>query len=266
MLSVVIPVHNALEAFKSAFLSVVYNSTLVSEIIIVDDMSDFKTKAFISGLRCDIPLQKITNKRHLWTNGSWNRGVAAAKYRYKAVLNSDIVVPKGWDETMLDGLKNATISCPEKLPRTFHDKYFRMIRGECFMFEDDLFPIPKLKHWCGDNYLSDLANKKKGIAFTSVSITHQVEASAKTLPPREYFVRIYQDCVTYHKMVNTTGSRELVKMTFNWLPQCHVCGNKSVDKRCSAKCEDEFRRIQKAVFNHVLKKEDEPLAKKCGLI
>lgn len=218
MISIVIPVYNALEEFKKTLISVVYATKNLSEIVIVDDYSDEETREFIENLRVDdsldIRLIKTRNPKHSWTNASWNMGVQLATQPYIAVLNSDITLSSSWDEYLIETLEGATIACPfERRGNKVFDLYDihkkvhpAMIKGACFMFKakdkNKLFPIPpELVHWCGDHYLADMATKLKGVKFNRRAIiTHKPSSSSRLINEEEYNKIIKKDILNYQKL------------------------------------------------------------------
>lgn len=218
-LSIVIPVFNALDSLKITLRSVINNTDNLYEIILVDDYSEEPTRAFIDGLRLDDSLNcrliKTRNIKHSWTNASWNMGVHLASGDYIAIMNSDVSVNKGWDTALIDLFKTVTVACPyemenggaiHKLDPIIEQVDPKMIKGALFMFEAKeknnwLFPIPSiLTHWCGDNWIADRANRKKGVGFTKGAIiTHGVTHSGRLIPKDEYLKVCRKDVQTYQK-------------------------------------------------------------------
>jgi len=217
-LSIVIPVYNALDSLKITLQSVINNTDNLYEIILVDDFSDEPTRAFIDRLRLqdnlNCRLTKTRNPQHSWTNASWNMGVKLATGDYIAILNSDVSVSNHWDSALIEQLKTATIACPyekkangsvQKLDPIIEKVDPLMLKGACFMFEatykfDWLFPIPDylFRHYCGDNFLADRANRVKGVKFTyGAMITHAISQSGKLVKPDEYKRICIQDVENY---------------------------------------------------------------------
>lgn len=227
MISVVIPVYNALEEFKQTLVSVIYATKNLSEIVIVDDCSDEETREFIETLRVDdsldIRLIKTRNPEHSWTNASWNIGVQLATQPYIAVLNSDITLSSNWDEYLIETLEGAMIACPferrgDEIFNLYdiHKKVHpEMIKGSCFMFKREdvhyLFPIPsELTHWCGDHFLADQATRyvtlhdfRAPVKFDRRAIiTHKPSSSGRLINEEEYNKVIKEDVLNYQKMSN----------------------------------------------------------------
>jgi glycosyltransferase involved in cell wall biosynthesis len=211
MLSVVIPVFNARESLVKTLNSVIDNTKNLSEIILVDDHSRKKTQEFIKNFRAPVKLVKVRNQKHSWTNFSWNTGVKLASSENIAVLNSDILLSKDWDEYLIKILAKKTIACPSELVKNKVIKLDPligqidpgMIKGACFMFKKKdrtkLFPIPAvLLHWYGDNYLADRANELKGVGFSSEAvIRHAASTSGNLINKKAYKRRTIEDVKTY---------------------------------------------------------------------
>jgi len=204
MISVVIPVKDALVQFRQMYQSLVQNSTMVREIIIVNDQSEYKTTKFIH----DLDVRIVDSKEHLWTNRAWNLGVKMATEKFIAVLNSDIILPEGWDRKLVDDFKGDIVS-PFN-PSKFHQQYFpKMINGSCFLFKNKhLFPIKGPLHWFGDNILS-----KYKVSFSEVDVKHSPESSARLLDPKIYWERVYLDSQIYYKIDQSEGVKKILEMT-----------------------------------------------------
>lgn len=216
MLSIVIPVHNALDHLKSTLYSVIDTTDNLSELILVDDCSDTPTQDFINSITTTLPIRltKTRNHTHSWTNASWNIGVRLATGDYIAVLNSDITLSPHWDTHLIKLLSFSTIACPTEKKGTKHftlDPVIQqvdpnMIKGACFMFRRQdtrrLFPIPpQLIHWTGDNFLADKANNMKGVAFSAEAvITHAITQSGRTTNQHAYREVTLNDVLNYQEM------------------------------------------------------------------
>jgi len=223
MLSVVIPIHNALPFLKKTLQSVLNTTDNLSELILVDDASDEETRVFIDTLRIapgsPIRLIKTRNPEHSWTNASWNIGVKLATQRYIAVLNSDITLSPSWDTHLIELLRDYSVACPQlsptqKLSPIIEEIDPGMIQGACFMFERDekdyFFPgLLSATHWYLDRYIAKIANEYlSGVGFSpSAIISHAVSQSAKTTKPEEYDNVIKKDLFAWESF---TGEREVV--------------------------------------------------------
>jgi len=221
MISVVIPVHNALPYLKRCLTSLEENTSSEYELIIIDDVSDKETKEFLASyvLSFKGKIQLITNIEHKWVNYNWNTGVSMVDGTHIAVINSDIELPKYWDKELMNTLISSMIACPYEVEGNiaFTIKPFmppHMIKGPCFMFKakdvDKLFPIPEqIRHWCGDNVIADRCLKCKGnVAFNpSVIITHGVTKSSEfskgqEVERKEYWGRVLKDIDEYIKIAH----------------------------------------------------------------
>lgn len=217
-LSIVIPVYNALEHFKTTLQSLANNTDSFDELIIVDDASDKETRDFIEGLKLhpnlNADLIKIRLKNHSWTNAAWNKGVAHANSDHIAVVNSDITFSPHWDTHLIHKLQRATIACPLEnrggtlvsLDPVIEATDPNMIKGACFMFKRKdvgaMFPIPEqLVHWCGDNHLADRANELAGVAWSEhATITHATTQSGRLIDKKLYWETVYKDVLAYQKL------------------------------------------------------------------
>jgi glycosyltransferase involved in cell wall biosynthesis len=228
MLSIVLPVHNALDSLKITLESLIQIPEL-SQLIIVDDYSSAPTKEFIESLviapNKNVHLIKVRNDSHSWTNASWNKGVELATRPYIAVCNSDVTFNNFPPLQRL--LSYSTIACPymqlsnnrlQRLDPLIERIDPFMIQGAFFVFkliDKDLFPVPpSLVHWYGDRYLADKANSLYGVSFSPVStITHGVSHSAKEIPSDVYNERIFQDLLAYEALTGKDESlvREQIK-------------------------------------------------------
>jgi GT2 family glycosyltransferase len=99
MIDIVIPVHNALEAFKEMMISL-KDTTPRDEyrLIIVDDFCDESTRGFIETLGADVLLR---NDSQLWFTRTLNRGLDNTINPFIAALNTDIVLCQGWKDRLL---------------------------------------------------------------------------------------------------------------------------------------------------------------------
>ena len=100
--SFVIPLYNGL-AFTQAMLATL-RETLprdeASEIIFVDDGSTDGTRAWLAGLAAP-DVRVLLNERNLGYAGANNRGAAAARGEWLALLNNDLLLAPGWLEPLL---------------------------------------------------------------------------------------------------------------------------------------------------------------------
>lgn len=74
MLSIILPVHNALDYLKKTISSIKKNTYNEYELIIIDDASKKETRDYIYNLK--LKAIKIFNPSQKWVNYNWNIGVA----------------------------------------------------------------------------------------------------------------------------------------------------------------------------------------------
>jgi len=224
MLSILIPVHNALEYLKECLASIEKNTKGEYEIIILNDKSDEETTHFLQDYVYGFSgrIQLFHNDEQQWVNFNWNAGVELANGEHIVIINSDIRVPPNWNEHLIEVLTDdVMISCPfeyvmqEGKLCAFTIKPFmppHMIKGNCFMFrakdKGKMFPIPsQIKHWCGDNYIADqcLRHKKKVIFTRKVIIAHAITKSTNFNDDgekKQYWTRVLTDLKEYMKVAH----------------------------------------------------------------
>jgi len=108
-LSAVIPLFNRLPLTRRCLetLQATLPADLPREIILVDDGSTDGTRAWLETLGA--PVRVLLNERNLGFAAACNRGAAAARGEFLALLNSDLELQAGWLEPMLAGF--------DRLPR-----------------------------------------------------------------------------------------------------------------------------------------------------
>ncbi len=222
LLSIILPVFNAKKFVESTLKSIFRKTYYPFELIVIDDASDKETADFIMSLDVDKSFEQckrltiVKNFKQEWVNHNWNTGVELAKGDFIAILNSDIVVSENWDRYLASGLLRHTVTCPwehtKNHPELYTldpkiEKHFpHMIKGACFMFKaedkDKLFPIPEeLKHWCGDNWIADQAEKLNGVKFIELAtIYHYMTQSGKSVDRKRYVERVNKDLDNYQKL------------------------------------------------------------------
>lgn len=219
MISVVIPVFNALEYLQITLRSLANNTHYPFELILIDDNSDEGTREFIRGIELDktliksgCTLIKYRNNKQKWVNYNWNLGIKLATQPYVAFLNSDILLAPHWDGFLVGGLDaGATVTCPYQRINgqpmkmsPFQEQISpNQINGSCFMVRkqdaDTFFPIPsQLFHWCGDNWIADHSTHTRYVK--DVVIDHAISKSnPKT---KEYYHLVIRDLLEYERLAH----------------------------------------------------------------
>lgn len=105
--SIIIPVHNQLEYFKQCINSIQF-ATEKFELIIIDNGSTGDMIRYTENLR---PHILIRNSQNQGVAKAWNQGISLATTDKYLILNSDIVVEKGWFEHLVSALNREDILC-----------------------------------------------------------------------------------------------------------------------------------------------------------
>ena len=232
LVSIVIPSYRDYKNLKNCLASVVNNTFYRYEIIVIDDGPEGEVlepwnivnkKLFLDSIELEdksCTFKVVHNKKQEWVNHNWNVGAEMATGDYVAFLNSDITLSKDWDKYLVSALEHPqhpfTVACPYEtnintpVPFTLDPlilKYIpNMIKGPCFMMRKSdvpfIFPIPKqIKHWCGDNWISDKSESMNGTVFAKKAvINHLISQSSNTLKPSVLQNRTYKDIIEYEKL------------------------------------------------------------------
>ncbi len=100
---IVIAVHNAKQEIAACLRSLEMGTLIPHRLILVDDHSDPDTHAFLEDYAHDRPWATlITNAANLGYTRSANIGLKASAAEWAVLLNSDVVVSKGWLGGLLD--------------------------------------------------------------------------------------------------------------------------------------------------------------------
>lgn len=99
--SIIIPVYNQLEYFRQCIDSIRRNAKEAG-LIIVDNGSDFETRAFIDSVQPDI---LIRNKENRGVAIAWNQGLRLSQSDYLFIINSDIVLGHNFLTNMTKALE-----------------------------------------------------------------------------------------------------------------------------------------------------------------
>ncbi len=110
--SIVIPVFNQLKYTGMCLDSIAKNTPRGSyDIMVVDNGSTDSTKAWLKKKK----IRVIANKKNLGVAKAWNMGIKASKAPYCCIINNDIIVTKGWLESLVgfyESKRGAGIVCP----------------------------------------------------------------------------------------------------------------------------------------------------------
>ena len=105
-ISVVIPLYNKSELTKSCLESLIENSKIPLEIILVDNASSDDTQKVVEilrpvmeGLKWKVTL--LSNDQNVGFGRAMNQGARVATSEYLALINNDIWVMPGWDEKLI---------------------------------------------------------------------------------------------------------------------------------------------------------------------
>ena len=102
LVSVLIPVHNALEEVRRCIASVLKNTFPTIELVIVDDGSEAETRAWLEQLAAETPhVRHVRNAQAAGYTLAVNQAADVAAGDYLVILNSDTIVPPFWLERLL---------------------------------------------------------------------------------------------------------------------------------------------------------------------
>ncbi len=99
---VVVCVHNALEDVTACLESLVRNTRRQYTLYIVDDGSDMETAEYLRGFATRHESQLLRSDRATGYTRAANRGLRASEADWVVLLNSDVVVPFGWLDRMVE--------------------------------------------------------------------------------------------------------------------------------------------------------------------
>ncbi len=130
--SIIIPCFNAVEYTKQAIESVLINTNVNYELILINNGSQDGTKKYFEFLKRNLKaggfLKKITIlqfKQNLGVAKSLNLGISKSAGKYICYLNSDTIVTKDWLLKMVEAFKsNKKASVVGTLFNKFEDKNF----------------------------------------------------------------------------------------------------------------------------------------------
>lgn len=110
-ISVIIPAYNRKEPLLKAIDSVLQQTILPDEVLVIDDCSPFNTRDFLyeKGYLTGKPIKVLRNEANLGPSGSRNKGLAHAQGELIAFLDSD----DSWDKSKLEKQMQLFTSNPE---------------------------------------------------------------------------------------------------------------------------------------------------------
>ena len=108
MITVVMCVYNAHNETRDALRSIIDHDTdLINRIIVVDDCSNMKTKFMLRQMKkTSNKISIIRNEINLGYTKSANIGLKSSNSKFVALVNSDILVTKGWLESLYRGIES----------------------------------------------------------------------------------------------------------------------------------------------------------------
>jgi GT2 family glycosyltransferase/glycosyltransferase involved in cell wall biosynthesis len=111
--SIVIPVHNQSELTELCLSTIERCTTdIAHEVVVIDNGSTDGTKEVLAK---HPSVRVIRNKKNKGVGPAWNQGIKAAKGRFIAVINNDVVVTEGWLSRLVAGFDmdhEVGIICP----------------------------------------------------------------------------------------------------------------------------------------------------------
>ncbi len=164
-LSIIVPVYNHLDLTQQVIKNIKETQSDIDyELIIVNDGSTDGTEERLKKNK-----EKnwvVINQENKGTNEAWNAWVKSAKWKYLAIINNDIIMPKWALKKLLEPFKDKSVMmvCPRTTTlkvkdygeKPFYLKYH--IHWRCYVLDsrakDILFPIDnRLRIFGGDNRL-----------------------------------------------------------------------------------------------------------------
>ena len=132
MISIITSVHNQLSRNKLFYETLKQNTSLLFELIVIDNNSTDGTREFFKK-NADV---LITNDGNYSYPYCQNQGIAKAKFEYLAFFNNDILVSAGWDKKILQIMNDKGIEVisfatndhleDKKAQRKMHKKWKRI--------------------------------------------------------------------------------------------------------------------------------------------
>lgn len=129
--SVVIPVFNQSQLSERCLLSLLKHSSLLDQVLIVDNASQDNTPGLLHGFqplfaKANIHFQVITNPQNLGFGRACNQGIREfikGKAQYLVVLNNDTWLMPAWDQALIQAIEQHHLNCvgPYFYEKPFHD-------------------------------------------------------------------------------------------------------------------------------------------------
>lgn len=101
---IIIPVYNGLEYLKQCLTSIQMNTTYPYNIVLSDAGSNEETWAYLKALKGITVLGQPGQRRNF--SEACNEGIRSTNGKYFVLLNSDVIVSRGWLEPLVDQMDN----------------------------------------------------------------------------------------------------------------------------------------------------------------
>lgn len=104
--SIIIAVWNQLAYTKLAIESILKNTDVPFELMIVDNGSRHDVKAYFDSLKASVDINYIRNEENLGPIRAINQGIKAAKYDYVCAIHNDVIIlERGWLEKIISAME-----------------------------------------------------------------------------------------------------------------------------------------------------------------
>lgn len=110
MLTAVVPVFNKVDLTKRCLESMLANSKILSQLVVIDNASGDETPKYLESISLrfkekGIEVSLIRNDTNLGFGRACNQGVRLAKGQYVAIVNNDTWLMPAWDEALAKTLE-----------------------------------------------------------------------------------------------------------------------------------------------------------------
>jgi len=169
-LTVVVPVFNNLKITDDFFSTILENTIIPTEIILIDNGSIDKYYKLVRKYK-HLNINYIRNETNKGVNSAWNYGIKNSKTPFISILNNDLLLNKYFFQKILESMDDLTVGIVS--PSIIKSKsgvkkssdspvvlkIQKRLRGCAFTIRkevtDKMVPIPEeLKTYCGDDYLA----------------------------------------------------------------------------------------------------------------